>query len=66
MEKSDLNYSINGMFAVFYPNTPDGENAWRTLASSTDGTGKVLAVHLKPTLRQLRTAGYSVTKSKPA
>ena len=64
MQTSDLNYSISGMFTTFYPNTPAGENAWRTLASSADGTGKIFTAHLKPTLRQLRAAGYSVAKSQ--
>lgn len=57
----DLVYRAgDGLFVQFVPNTPQGENAWRELAAQTEGTGKVLTVHVEDTLRQLRAAGYVV------
>lgn len=63
----DLTYRrSDDLFTLFLPNTPHGENAWRELAAQTDGTGKVLTIHVEETIRQLRAAGYSVSKESAA
>lgn len=60
----DLDYLTTGFFTTFFPNTPAGENAWKSLAEQTNGSGKILTMHLQSTLAQLRKAGYSVGKAK--
>lgn len=61
---ADLNYrAIDSLFTAFYPNTPEGVVAWNDLAKQTDGTGKVFSIYTANTVRQLRAAGYSVSKS---
>lgn len=62
---TDLTYHDNGLFTAFIPQTSSGENAWYQLAKATEGTGKVLSIHAKQTIQQLRAAGYGVTKAKP-
>lgn len=57
----DLHYQKLGMFTSFYPCTPSGVNAFNEICKAQgDTTGKVLTVHLKATLQQLRWAGYKV------
>jgi DNA-binding HxlR family transcriptional regulator len=60
----DLNYSINGLFTTFLPNTESGQKAWREIARHTEGTGKIFTFHLKSTLKQLKAAGLVVKKTK--
>lgn len=61
--KTDLTYSqSDDMFTAFYPNTKAGEDAWKTIAQDTDGTGKVLNQHVGSVVQQLRDAGYTVEK----
>jgi hypothetical protein len=62
--KSDLLYLREGMFTAFVPQSKAGEDAWRELAKQTEGTGKVLTVHLPAVLAQLRKAGYTVKQAK--
>lgn len=64
--KVDIEYIESGMFIIFFPNTPEGEQVWRQLAESTDGTGKVFAIHAKQVIKDIRKAGYTVRKAKPA
>lgn len=64
--KADIEYIDDGMFITFVPNTPEGEQVWRQLAESTDGTGKVFAIHAKQVVQDMRKAGYTVRKAKPA
>lgn len=62
---TDMHYQKLGMFTSFYPCTPDGVNAFNEICKAQgDTTGKVLTVHLKATLQQLRKAGYKV-KAEP-
>lgn len=65
MSNPDLTYSSDGLFVTFWPETPAGEDAWRVIAEQTEGTGKVLFLHLSAVLQQLRAAGYCVRKRKP-
>lgn len=62
MNQADLNYHTDGLFTMFYANTPAGADAWNAIAAQTEGTGQILTSHLQDTLRQLRAAGYSVRK----
>lgn len=61
----DLTYSHDGIFAVFYPETPFGEIAWKAMAADDAGGAKVLALHAESVLRDLRAAGYVVRRAKP-
>lgn len=63
--KADIEYIEDGMFITFFANTTEGEHAWRQLAESTDGTGKVFAIHAKQVMQDMRKAGYTVRKAKP-
>lgn len=58
----DFYYYNNGMFTLFMPNTPEGEQAYNELAKHTEGTGNVLCIHTKQTISALRSKGYSVKK----
>lgn len=62
----DLEYTLQGFFVSFLPNTKAGEDAWREIAMHTGGTGKILKAHLASTLQQLRAAGYTVRKAPKA
>ena len=59
----DLEYIEQGLFVAFLPISKEGEAAWKQMALATNGTGKVLAMHMADTLAQLRAAGYSVRKA---
>ena len=63
---SDLSYtqSTDALFITFYPNTSEGEKAWKVM-NSTPGAqgGKVLAAHIDSTIEQLRKAGYTVSQA---
>jgi len=62
--KPDLTYLNQGLFTAFIPQNKAGEDAWWELAKQTEGTGKVLTVHLPAILAQLRKAGYTVKQAK--
>jgi hypothetical protein len=64
MKTPDITYKDHGLFTAFYAETKEGENAWRELASVTDGTGKVLTIQAKQFIVSLRSAGYVVQKAK--
>ena len=48
----DLSWSDDGWFTQFLPSTKAGEDAWRVMATHTDGTGKVFSVHAAEVERQ--------------
>ena len=62
---SDLQYIEQGLFTSFVPVTKDGEVIWAELLSQNEGSNKVLTIHKDKVLRQIRKAGYSVSKAKP-
>ena len=66
MKTPDITYKDCGLFTAFYAETKEGEEAWRELASVTDGTGKVLTVQAKQFIASLRKAGYTIAKAKKA
>ena len=61
--KIDLTYLKQGLFTAFIPESPEGQDAWREIASQTEGTGKVFTAQLPAALSQLRKAGYTVKQS---
>jgi len=64
MENPDLTYLKKGFFTTFFPETPEGEEAWCEIAAHTEGTGSIFTLHLKQTLKMLRSKGYIVRKAK--
>lgn len=60
---TDLEYITTCLFTRFMPNTPAGEDAWRTMAAET-GNAAVLSIHAAAVIAQLRKAGYSVAKAR--
>lgn len=60
---TDISYRHLGMFTLFMPESPEGETAWNELAEYTEDTGKVLRIHAKSTIDQLKRAGYTVKKA---
>lgn len=60
---TDLFYTQSEMFTRFAPNTKLGEDAYNEIYRVT-GDGAVRNDHLKSTLKQLRKAGYKVSKAK--
>ena len=64
--KPDLTYLDTGLFVSFFAETPAGEGAWDELARHSDGSGRFLSIHREAITAQLRAAGYTVAKRKPA
>jgi fatty acid-binding protein DegV len=60
---TDLTYLEQGLFTTFLPESKQGDEAWREIHKQCPN-GKVLTIHLKSTLSQLRKAGYIVKKAK--
>lgn len=60
----DLEFSNNGLFTRFFPNTLEGEVAWKEM-HKTHPEAIVLTIHANSVIAQLRKAGYSVAKQKP-
>lgn len=65
---TDLTYSCtDGFWTRFYPETPAGEEAYNVMAAADpNGVVAFLAPMVPGVLAQLRKAGYSVAKAKPA
>ena len=63
--KNDLTYLPQGLYTTFFPETPAGEAAWLTIAT-TPGCegGRVLTIHLVSTIRQIKRAGLTVAKAR--
>ena len=59
---ADLQYFTDGIFTKFVANTKSGEAAYNELHRVLGDGVALLTAHLKPTLHQLRKAGYSVKK----
>lgn len=66
--KPDLTYACHdGIWTRFYPETPAGEHAWRTMAEADpQGVVAFLPQQVPGVLYQLRKAGYTVEKLKKA
>ena len=60
---SDLVYIQNGFYTRFLANTPEGEQAYNEIVRVT-GDNAIRNDHVKAVLKQLRKAGYKVTKAK--
>lgn len=60
----DITYINQGLFTAFIPSSKTGEDAFREICKvQGDHTGKVLTIHAKQTITQLRKAGYKVGKA---
>lgn len=60
----DITYIDQGLFTAFIPQSKQGEDAFREICRvQGDHTGKVLSIHAKQTIQQLRKAGYKVGKA---
>ncbi len=60
---SDIEYANHGLFTRFYPNTTAGEDVWREMAKQ-DGVAAVLSFEARKVIKQIRSAGYTVSKAK--
>jgi len=61
---TDLTYTQNGMFTRFYPETKGGEMVWNEMAAQMGGVAAVLNIHAQSVIKQIRDAGYKVSKAK--
>lgn len=60
----DITYIYQGLFTALIPQSKQGEDAFREICRvQGDHTGKVLSIHAKQTIQQLRKAGYKVGKA---
>lgn len=62
---TDLTYTQQGLFTRFIATSKSGEDAWKVIAEKMNGDAVIFSMHLKSVLRQLRKAGYKVSKAKP-
>jgi hypothetical protein len=67
MAGPDLTYACHdGIWTRFYPETPQGEEAWRTMAEADpQGVVAFLPLQVPGVIAQLKAAGYSVAKARP-
>jgi len=65
MKTYDLEYTNDGMFTRFIPNTPQGESAWRHMHDHLGHVPVILNIVAPQVIKQLRDAGYTVRKAKP-
>lgn len=59
----DIVYIDQGLFTAFIPQTTAGEAVFNAMAADTQGTGKVLSVHAKAVIQQIKAQGYTVGKA---
>ena len=63
---ADLTYTQNSIWTKFIATSKEGESVWREIEKqSGNGVAAVLNIHAKQVIKQIRDAGYTVTKSKP-
>lgn len=62
-EKTDLTYLTTGFFTVFFPESKQGETAYKEMIEQ-NSSPKILTRDLKNVLYQLKKAGYIVKKAK--
>lgn len=67
MTRTDLTYACHdGMWTRFYPETPEGEQAYAVMAKADpQGVVTFMAPAVPGVLAQLRAAGLTVRKAKP-
>lgn len=63
MQKIDLTYLTTGFFTVFFPESKEGETAYKEIIKQNESP-KILTRDLKNVLYQLKKAGYIVKKAK--
>ena len=63
MPSPDLTYTQDGLFTRFYPETPQGIEAWNHMANHPAGHTHLNAI-APQVIKQLRQAGYTVQKKR--
>lgn len=63
---ADITYIEEGLFTTFCSASTAGDTLMREFMTQNGGSPKVLTVIAKITIQQMRAAGYSVCKAKPA
>lgn len=61
---ADIVYNNQGMFTSFTPVTDAGVKLWTEFVNGNEGHCKVLSIHAKSVIAQMRKAGFSVSKAK--
>lgn len=61
--ETDLTYLTTGLFTTFFPESKDGEVVYSQMIEQY-GSPKVFTRDLKSTIKQMRDAGYKVSKAK--
>jgi hypothetical protein len=64
INKMDISYRDCGMFTSFYPESDAGVIVWNEIAK-TEPNARILSIHAKSVIAQIRHAGYKVSKAKP-
>ena len=59
----DLTYNTTGIFTTFFPESKQGEIIYSEIIQQ-NGSHKILTIHLKNVLYQIKKAGYNVKKAK--
>lgn len=62
---TDITYTQNGIWTKFIPTTDAGEVVFCEMMDK-DGVAAVLNSQAKSVIAQIRKAGYTISKSKPA
>lgn len=61
---NDIEYIEQGLFTSFVPVSADGEKLWLELINQNSGSGKILTIHAKSVIEQIKKAGYNVGKAR--
>ncbi len=61
---TDLQYIEQGLFTAFVPDSEQGEQVWTDFLKQNNGSNKVLTIHAKSVISQIKKAGYTVSKAK--
>lgn len=61
---TDITYSNEGLFTCFYAESRDGDALMSQIVAQNEGSNKILSIHAKSVIAQIRKAGYKVKKAK--
>lgn len=61
--KADILWNDEGLFTCFFANTEAGETPYRQMIEQ-EGSPKVLSMHRKAVIAQLKSKGYTVAKAR--
>lgn len=61
--KTDITYTTDGFTVRIFPNNPQAEEVWNTIAAHPATSNGVIPSYMWPSIRkQIKDAGYSVRK----